>query len=97
MSPEKELERAARAKALIENELLKEAFTLMRENLIASWETSKAMDQDAREKAWQMMKVVNEVERHLHNVLQTGMVAEKMIEDRKKQEMLSKISKRGFA
>lgn len=97
MTPEKELERGARAKALIENDLLQEAFDLMRDNLIESWKGTKGIDTDGREKAWMMMKVLDEVERYLHNVLQTGKLAEKMIEDAQRQEMLKKVSPRGFA
>jgi len=68
--------RGVRAQRLMEDDLLKEALSVIRGNIRDSWETSKANDKDGREDAWKMMKVVNEFERHLRSVMGTGKMAE---------------------
>lgn len=73
----KDMERAERAKRVLENELVKEAIEVIKTNVRTAWESSKANDKEGREEAWKMLKVVNEFERHFVNLVTSGKMAEK--------------------
>lgn len=70
-----EMSRGIRAQQVLENDLVKEALSTIRESILSSWELSKANDKEGREEAWKMLKVVNEFERHLRTVMDTGKMA----------------------
>lgn len=68
--------RGQRARELLNDELLVESFDILRSNLHKKFEQSKSDESTEREKIWQMLHLVNEVERHLKNIVSTGKVAE---------------------
>lgn len=84
-----EISRGVKAKQLMENPLLQEAFQTIRSNLHDKFEGSKDGDSQARERIWMMLKVVNEVERHLETVVDTGRMAEQQ-----RESLLKRVFKR---
>jgi hypothetical protein len=68
--------RAARAKGLLESELMKEIFTQLEADYIAGWRNSGARDTDARERLWLAVQVVGLVKDHLIIVANNGKLAQ---------------------
>lgn len=92
---EQDIARGTRAEQLLENDLLNEAFTKIRENLHQQFEQSSANDAEGREEAWKMLKVISEVERHLKSVVHTGKIAKKEKEiEEEKQKRLKRVHPR---
>lgn len=75
-----EISRGIKARQLMENPLLQEAFQTIRQSLHDKFEGSKDGDNQARERIWMMLKVVGEVERHIESVADTGKMAEQQRE-----------------
>lgn len=72
-----EMELGARAQATY-NEV-EERINLIRENLHAKWEDSKAEDAEGREQAWFMLKALKELERSFLRDITTGKMAKAQI------------------
>ena len=68
--------RAARARELLESELMKEIFTQLEANYIAAWRNSGARDTDARERLWLAVQVLGVVKDHLIIVANNGKLAQ---------------------
>jgi hypothetical protein len=75
-----EISRAARARAILEDELFNEAFTALEERYLAEWRVTQFKDQDARERLWQATNLLGKVKDHLVNVLNNGKLAQRQIE-----------------
>ena len=52
------IERGARARALLENELLRDAFRTLEDDYTAAWKTWPAADAAGRERLWQAVNVL---------------------------------------
>jgi hypothetical protein len=72
--------RAARAQALIEDELLQEAFVALEERYVEEWRLSQFRDTDARERLWQAVNVLRKVKDHLGRILADGRLAQREID-----------------
>lgn len=72
--------RAARAKALLNDELFNEAFDSLRQRYVDLWVASDARDDDARARCWLGVKNLALVKEHLHRVIADGQLALKQIE-----------------
>jgi hypothetical protein len=68
--------RAARAKELLQSELMKEIFTQLEADYIAGWRNTCARDTDARERVWLAVQVVGLVKDHLIIVANNGKLAQ---------------------
>jgi hypothetical protein len=68
--------RAARARELLESELMKEIFTQLEADYIAAWRNSGARDTDARERLWLAVQVLGVVKDHLIIVANNGKLAQ---------------------
>jgi hypothetical protein len=68
--------RAARARALLDNELLIEAFTKLETDYVAAWKLTPARDNDGRERLWQAVQIVGKIKDHLATVIENGKLAE---------------------
>jgi hypothetical protein len=73
--------RAARAQALLENELLRDAFEKLEDDYVAAWKTWPAADRDGRERLWQAVNVLGKVRDHLARVLADGKLAQRELTD----------------
>lgn len=81
MTNEERLARASRAAALLNNELLTEAFAALERDYTAAWLNTKARDTDARERLWQAMQVTGKVKSHLKTVISDGKLAQREVDD----------------
>ena len=72
MDPELRLQRA---QALVNDELLTEAFDTLRTELMDRWQNSASTEAEAREAIWLGLQLLSRVRRHLHSILETGEMA----------------------
>jgi hypothetical protein len=70
------INRGQRARELLEDKLLQEAFAKLEADYVAAWRTTRALDKDAREKLWQAVNIVGKVRGHLGKVLADGKLAQ---------------------
>jgi hypothetical protein len=75
------IERGARAKALLENDLLREAFDKLEDDYTAAWKTWPAADTQGRERLWQAVNVLGKVRGHLARVVADGRLAQRELSD----------------
>lgn len=73
MSLEQELHEGQQAQKVYG--LVKDALDHIRQGLHNKWETSKAEDAEGRERAWNMLKALNELERYYLKKIETGKLA----------------------
>jgi hypothetical protein len=78
---ERQIERRARAEALMRDELLAEAFTALETAYYEGWKNSKPAETAARERLWQAAQIVPIVRGHLALAIETGKVAQREIDD----------------
>jgi hypothetical protein len=72
--------RGARAQALLDNELLQEAFARLEERYIAEWRLCQFRDTDARERLWQAVNILGKVKDHLAKIVRDGKLAQREID-----------------
>ena len=72
MDPELRLQRA---QALVNDELLNEAFDTLRTELMDRWENSTSNEVEARESIWLGLQLLARVRRHIHSIIETGEMA----------------------
>ncbi|MCK1387363.1 hypothetical protein [Bradyrhizobium sp. 21] len=79
MSDESTLERAAasaaRAEALLDDELLNEAFNALEKSYIAAWRATTVDDAAGREKLFLAINIVGKVRDHLAGIVANGKLA----------------------
>tara|TARA_R110001599_G_scaffold72088_1_gene200458 strand:- start:166 stop:459 length:294 start_codon:yes stop_codon:yes gene_type:complete len=78
---QQELNQANKAKQLFENPLLKESFDKLKKLYTESLFNTGATETEAREKLWLAYNVVSKVEQNLFEILDTGKLASKQLED----------------
>jgi hypothetical protein len=67
--------RAAHAKRLMEDPVLIEALSNIRQTAIQAWSATNTQQVDQREFAWLTVKVVNRIEAELQNIIDNGAIA----------------------
>jgi hypothetical protein len=70
------ISRGARAKALIEDDLLRECLATMELTYIEKWRTTSVGQTEARERLWQAVNIVGLIRDHLRYVLDNGKIAQ---------------------
>jgi hypothetical protein len=75
-----DLARRAAAEALLQNEILNEAFARLEARYIEEWRVSQFRDTDARERLWQAVNVLRKVKDHLVRLVADGKLAQREIE-----------------
>ena len=65
-------ERELRAKNLLENPLFKEAFDVLRKDLMDRWEASGSSELEARESIWLAMRLLDKLYGHITSIVETG-------------------------
>lgn len=74
----RDMERGARAAALLQNELLQEFFTRTEQELIAVWRNdTEAEDVQRREDAWRSLRLLDKLKKGLERSVVTGEFAAK--------------------
>ena len=84
--------RAMRAEALLNDEMLKEAFSYLEEAYIKAWRLTGVTEQDThgRERLWQAVNLLGKVQEHLGRVIQNGKLSKRQlaeIEDKKSRSV----------
>ena len=69
MTPE---EKIRRAKSLIDDPLLNEAFEVLKEDLMNRWSHSGSTDLEARESIWLAMRLLDRIHGHVTSIIETG-------------------------
>ena len=75
------VDRGQRAKTLLENELLQEAFKTLEDDYTAAWKTWPAADTAGRERLWQAVNVLGKVRDHLGRLVADGRLAQRELSD----------------
>ena len=81
---QKELTQANKAKQLFENPLLKDSFDKLKKLYADSLFNTGAKETETREKLWLAYNVVGKVEQNLLEMIDTGKLANKQLEDFRK-------------
>jgi len=68
-------ERELKAKNLLENELLTEAFETLRIELLGQWEHSGSHNLDQRESIWLAVRLLEKIRGHITSIVETGHMA----------------------
>ena len=76
-----EMARGARAKALLESELLKEAFAALEAAYIERWRATHIDDEKGREKLFVAVNVIGKVKAHLTGIVANGSIAAKQLDE----------------
>ncbi len=76
---EQEIARGDKAAAVLNNELLKEAFKAVNDSYMNAWEHSTMDESNKRERMWIMSQNLKSVILHLHTVVETGEMAKKQL------------------
>lgn len=80
MTPEQEIERAGRARRLIEDELFVDAKEKLRASILKAFEDSRPEDTSQRERLYLEMKLLKSLVKDLETIMQTGELAGRQIE-----------------
>ena len=75
MTPE---EKERRAHSLINDPILKEAFDVLKEDLMNRWSHSGSTDLEARESIWLAMRLLDRIHGHINSIVETGHMAKVM-------------------
>ncbi len=81
---QKEVSQANKAKQLFENPLLKESFDKLKKLYSESLFNTGAKETETREKLWLAYNVIGKVEQNLLEMIDTGKLANKQLEDFRK-------------
>ena len=65
-------ERELRAQRLLDDPLLNEAFTMLREDLLNRWNVSGSKEVEARESIWLAMRLLDRVHSHITSIVESG-------------------------
>ena len=65
-------ERAQHAKRILEDPVFVEAYDLLRDEILTTWEHSGAHDQTERETAWLALKILSRFRVHFESLVTTG-------------------------
>lgn len=73
--------RGSQAQAIIENELLIDAFETLEDSYIAAWRATRIDDTIGREKLFLAINVVGKVRDHLNSIIATGKLAQAQLDE----------------
>jgi hypothetical protein len=76
MNLERDIERARRAKEILEDPLFVEAMQAIREECQSKWEASRSEDTERRERIWLMLKIASKFQDNLSSHLGGGVLAQ---------------------
>jgi hypothetical protein len=86
---ETEILRGERARQLLDEPLLVEAFALIEQEYHKAWQDSPARDVEAREAIFLSLKNLAKVKGHLLNVMESGQIAKASLAQRAGQTLRS--------
>jgi len=68
--------KGVRARALLDDPLLTEAFDTLRSTYMDAWQKTQVAETEKRERLWVMHKLVDRVKGHLEQLVDNGKLAE---------------------
>ena len=68
-------QRVSRAKNLLSDPLLNEAFDVLRKDLMNRWDSSGSTELEARESIWLAMRLLDKLYGHITSIVETGHMA----------------------
>ena len=80
--------RGAKAREILEEPLVAEAFSKIEAEILSAWEDSPARDVEGREKLYQMLMLTRKVKRHFESVVLTGEMARRTLAEYARKERL---------
>ena len=90
MTLDEEVRRGNQAERILKDDMYLEAFTAVRDEIIAQWEQAPARDSEGRDRLWLMLKLLERLKGHLTGVMETGTLAKKQIADVQEQNRISR-------
>jgi len=75
MSPEEEIRRAERARAILGDPLVTEALAALESAATEAWRSTGAHDVDTRERAWLMLRLAERFRAHFESLVENGRLA----------------------
>lgn len=84
-------ERAERAKRLLEDELLNEAFAKLDTALMKAWKESPPSEPERREDAWRCVKLLEKLQGELNHIVYTGKDARKRLLELKDPSLIERL------
>lgn len=79
-----DVERAAKAEALLRDPTLVEAFDTLETNFIEAWRNSSVADTDNRERIYHLLSALQALKGQIHSVIEGGKVAQANLDNTKK-------------
>lgn len=73
------LDRAAKAEALLNNEMLQESFAYIETEMIEQWKVCK--EPEGRDRIWQATRIASRVQEVLRQVITNGKMAKVILDD----------------
>lgn len=80
-----ELVRGNQATEVLNNPIYQEAFTAIRAKLMDEFQKTKFRQSKLRDEIWRQMKSVDQVQKHLEQVMRSGQISEATIARRSKK------------
>ena len=76
MDPHRKVQRKAEANILLENELIREAFTALERHYTQTWQTTRPEDLEQREDAYYQLRALRDFKHHFTTIINGGTLAE---------------------
>ena len=92
MTPDQEINRGQIAQHVLDNDVYKEAYSLVRAGIIQAWESAPIRDKDGQGELKLMLKLLTDVHKNMESVMTTGKLAKIQVE----RESLFKSTVRRF-
>lgn len=83
-------EKSARARELLGNELMQDAFRVVEDVYVQAWRRTTVEEIETRERAWLALQLLNDIKSHLEMTVAEGVAAQKLIEASLRLEKSSK-------
>jgi len=80
-----ELDRGARAKDILENELYLESWNIVEQALIQKWRDCPIRDKEGQHELKLMLKLLQDAKGHLERVMESGKLAESRLQELKRR------------
>lgn len=90
MSDERDVERGRRAQDVLDNEVYRDSYTLIEQELIRLWRESR--DKDERDELHRLLRMLDKARNVLETVMRTGRLAQDAIQQ--KQSLLQRVGAR---
>jgi hypothetical protein len=90
----RDVERGAKAKALLENDLLRESFEGLELSLVEAWRNTGADEAQRRDDAWRSLKLLEKLKKGLEKAVTDGDYSAKKLLDIKSKTIIEKVINR---